>query len=261
MLILVLAAAVAMSSCSPLYIPSARTVNHFTSKHEVNATGLIDWSGFEGRAAFSATNHVMVHAGFSKSIYGLANDSDTAHVGGMEGSYDHRMVEIGTGYYGKILGAYTEFEGGFSHGKSDAFEDVPSDPDNTPRSGPSRVINAEYNRFYVNAGVRLLEKDGFRVSAILRVSALKFSKMESETKHLVASIDRPYYYFEPAIDMRYDIDKTPLYFLANFSFCRSTKSGQTQGRGIARIGAVPEVWGWGQVIGIGIHLGKRNQSN
>jgi hypothetical protein len=77
----------------------------------------------------------MVHAGFSKSIYGLLNERDTLNVGGMEGSYNHRMVEIGAGYYGKILGAYSEFEGGFSRGRSDAFEDIPSD-----RISPHRVF-------------------------------------------------------------------------------------------------------------------------
>lgn len=244
------------SSCSPLYVPSLRTLNHLSSKQELNTSATIDWSGFEGRAAFSATNHVMVHGGFSKSIYGLLNERDTLNVGGMEGSYNHRMVEIGVGYYGKILGAYTEFEGGFSRGQSDAFEDIPSDPDNpSSRFYPSRVINSSYNRLYVTGGIKIHGASRFRVGAIMRLSAVKFTAMESESSGFAVDISKPFLYLEPAFDLQYDFNNVPLYFFGNLGFCRNASS-RGKGRSINSYGARPEVWRWSHMIGVGLHLRK-----
>jgi hypothetical protein len=253
----ILLAVVMASSCSPLYVPSVRTLNHFSSRGELNGTALADWSGFEGRAAVSVTNHLMIHAGFSKSFYGLLNQRDTTAVGGIQGSYNHRMLEIGTGYYGRAIGRYVEFEAGYGRGKSNTFEDIPYDPDGVPSSFyPSRVIVAAYDRFYLTGGIALHEKKSLRVAFSTRVSLLKFSNVDSQSTQFKLDTRHRFWFVEPAIDIRHRIKGTPLYFLGNVGFCVRADGGPGRGSHTIRNSARPEVWGWSNVIGLGVHIGK-----
>lgn len=247
-------------SCSPLYIPSARTMNDFSSKGEANASGMIDLSGFEGSAAISVTNHLMVHGSFSKSIYGLANARDTNSVGGMEGSHNHRMMEIGAGYFAKILGQSAEFQGGYSHGKSDVFEDPSRNSESPPRDWYSgRIINGAYDRFYIQGGMVFTKHGNNTMSFVIRVSGLKFSRIESETKGFVFDTRHRFYFLEPAIDVKHNIEHTPLYLRANIGF--SKRIDNAPGRSSSFRGSIPEHWAISNTIGVGIHLEKfkRNQ--
>ncbi len=244
-------------ACSPLYIPSARTLTHLSGKGEVNASGMIDFSGLEARAAWSITNHVMVHGSFSKSIYGLANTRDTTAFTGMNGSHNHKMLEIGAGYYGNVFGLYSEFEAGYGHGKSHAFDHKPYDPDGgSPKLDPSRVIDAEYDRFYAQAGAKLQSGRHARLSLSARVSVLKFSKMESQLSRLVVETDNLFVFIEPAVDFKYYFDRVPIYAMVNVGLSRRADSGPGRTFGLTNYNTRPEFWGFSQVFGIGVHLGK-----
>jgi hypothetical protein len=235
-----------------------RTLNHFSSKHEVNASGMIDLSGFEGRAAVSVSDHLFISGSYSKSINGLANDRDTTFIGGLEGSHNHRMVEVGVGYYGKISRHYFEFKSGYSLGKSDVYEDFSSsDGTYIPPTNPSRVINGAYNRIFVQYGGLVASKDNVALGIVLRVSSLKFSRIESETKQFVFDKRNRYYFFEPAFNLRVNTEKTPLYILLNLGFSRRIDNIPRQR---TNRGDVPETWEFNNTFGIGVNLNNTKRS-
>lgn len=118
----------------------------------------------------------------TSSLWWLLNRRDTADVyTGFGKHYDHKMLELGAGYYGFVLGKYFEVEGGYSHGKSKAFEEVSSYSEIPRSSYPSRMIYGIYDRADFQLGGTFARPGDGSWSTIIRVSCLKFSRIESQS--------------------------------------------------------------------------------
>lgn len=246
------------TSCSPLYVPSIRTFDHFSSKRQVRVSGMMDLAGFESHTSASITDHLTVSCSFFSSVRALANSRDTTSINGHLGNHNHRKTQLGAGYYGKIFNIPVEFSGGYSRGKSTAYEGFPShDGFDEPLPGtyPSRYIRGAYNRLFIKAGAAVFSNNRTTIAFLVNVSAVRFFKIESQTKAFLFNTKNEYVFLEPAFDFKHNIERTPLYVVINAGFSHRVDNTP---RAKTNRGSVPETWVLNNTFGIGIQLHKKD---
>ncbi|MCK5171138.1 MAG: hypothetical protein KAQ75_14765 [Bacteroidales bacterium] len=128
-----------LSSCSPEYIPNMVNSPMLSNQGEFQATIATGTSNFDVQTAFAITDNIGIMVNGS---YGN-NTNDTT-----DDYHKHAFIESGIGYYDKIgeKGRY-EIYGGYGFGNAEGyFEDATFD---------SQIINANYNRFFIQPGIGL----------------------------------------------------------------------------------------------------------
>lgn len=137
-------------SCTVVHIPKLKTANHFRQKHEINARVSAGMLCYNGVAATSLTNHILIQAGAAKTHYGVFNAKDTSAAGGARVCVKDRFLEIGSGYFTAIREHSFEIHGGLGWGQGSSFDPPPSGGD-PGYNGPikTRRIQTSYSTFYL----------------------------------------------------------------------------------------------------------------
>lgn len=102
---------VALSSCSPLYLPATRNAPLFTEQGEAQFSGYLSAAGIEAQGAYSLTDHIAL-----TGSYAYASQKKTSN--STEYTRKNSYAELGLGIYNTTRSARWEVIAGYGFGES-----------------------------------------------------------------------------------------------------------------------------------------------
>jgi hypothetical protein len=231
-------------SCSVTYVPKLKTPNHFKEKHELNVKASVGMPSYNAVAAGSITDHLFINASAVKSHFGFFNFKDTVAVGGTRIHMTNKSFEAGGGYFISTSENLFEIGAGYSRGSGNSFDPPPSGGDQGYAGAlTSRLISHAYHAFYLQSAFGTQTSTWVHVAVICRFTALKYHKYQDNWPDGKFDPNKSVVLIEPAIDLRGNHPKSPVYIFGNIGVCMKASNG-----------SAVDYWPFDLQVGLGIHL-------
>jgi hypothetical protein len=194
----IIALALIITSCSPVYVPNLRNSPMFTKGGEFQA-GVQIGNGIEAQSAISVTKHIGAIGNFSyidrTSVDTDGNTSNDKYL-------RHKFYEAGIGYFDNDGPMFFEIFGGYGKGEGASYNDYIF----TSTSAKS----GKYERYFLQPAFGL-NKKAMHISFVPRLSAVDFSEFSDETTTIIINQD-PKFFFEPAFVGRVNMAHNRFFF-------------------------------------------------
>lgn len=184
----VLAVALMLASCAPVYVPNARNAPLFTKAGEFQ--GSVQFiNGIDAQGAVAVTNNIGLMGNFSYANNKSPDPDD------LDDYHRHKFFEGGIGYFQNEGKWCYEIFAGYGRGEGSSYDEY----DFWTNNGDPIMATGKFERYFIQPAFGL-NKKVMHVAFVPRISLVDFNEFSSDdaVAPYIAN-DDPKVFLEPAV--------------------------------------------------------------